>query len=119
MGNQFSSNGWRSSFPVPQVGLVACRRLVVREPPERAAQLRIVLAVNFAIAGAVFFVSAANERRLLSHPTIPVLSQRWSAWTKVDDPDYKRKLAAYHKNKKPLWERILPDAVIQDDHGHH
>jgi hypothetical protein len=42
---------------------------------------------------------------MLSHPTIPVPSQRWSAWTKVDDPDYKRKLAAYHKNKKPLWER--------------
>lgn len=100
------------------------------------------------------------QRRLLSHPTIPVPSQRWSAWTKVDDPDYKRKLAAYHKNKKPLWERldsfcflslhhapscaglgmsahssqsvcsgahflprticrILPDAMIQDEHGHH
>ncbi|ELR18194.1 uncharacterized protein ACA1_369260 [Acanthamoeba castellanii str. Neff] len=88
-------------------------------PPNAQRNLRIVLGLNFAIAGAVFFISAANERRLLSHPTIPVPSQRWSAWTKVDDPDYKRKLAAYHKNKKPLWERILPDAMIQDEHGHH
>ncbi len=45
------------------------------------------------------------QRRLRSHPVVPIPSQRWSRYAEIDDPDYRQKLAEYHKNKKPLWER--------------
>lgn len=58
-------------------------------------------------------VSADNERRYRT-PDRPIPSQRWAQHTLEDDPDYYAKREAYHANKRPLLERILPDAG-----GHH
>ncbi len=60
----------------------------------------------------LFVVSAKSERRFKA-PERPIPSQRWASHTLEDDPDYYEKRAAYHANKKPFLERILPDK------GHH
>ncbi len=57
--------------------------------------------------------SAQLERRYRA-PDRPIPSQRWCKHTLEDDPDYLTKREAYHANKKPLLERILPDKG-----GHH
>jgi hypothetical protein len=61
------------------------------------------------LVGIMFKVSADNERRYRT-PDRPIPSQRWAKHTLEDDPDYYEKREAYHRNKKPFWERVLPDS---------
>jgi hypothetical protein len=58
-------------------------------------------------------VSSRAERRYRA-PDRPIPSQRWSAHTLEDEPDYYAKRDKYHAEKRPLLERILPDKG-----GHH
>lgn len=104
-------------------GLVSCWWLVVRESSKCHSQFQAHLWTescdyrsNLLLLCYSWGISQLNQsgnwsyvaqRRPRPHPVIPVPSQRWSSWNKVDDPNYEHKLAAYHKNKKPLWERCV------------
>ncbi|MHB1873217.1 MAG: hypothetical protein ACYCT1_20580, partial [Steroidobacteraceae bacterium] len=95
-------------FPYPKWVWAPTGGWWCENPPNARRNFVLLFSLNLLLIGGTCYVSSTNERRLRTHPTIPLPSQRWCSWTEHDDPDYKRKLEAYKRNKKPLLERILP-----------